>query len=452
MPATPSVPDTAPPRSLQQWLDYQQALHPRQIELGLERVAAIARRLGVARPPHRVITVAGSNGKGSCVALLESILIHAGYRVGAYTSPHILRYNERVRVRGQAVSDRCLCEAFAQVEAVRGRIPLTYFEYGTLAAMRIFQDAGLDVVILEVGLGGRLDAVNLQDPDLALITGIALEHTDWLGPDRETIGREKAGIMRPRTPVVCGDPDPPASLWHHARGLGAPWYALGQDYDYVREGPVWHWRGPVRSWAGLPVPGLAGAIQFRNAATVLMALERLQTRLPVGREAIERGLRSARLTGRFQSLSGRPETIVDIAHNPQAAQVLARDLGQRPCTGETLGVFGVLSDKDVEGMVGAVTEVVGRWYLGALSSERALSREALAAAVGRQVDARRIRVFDSIPAAYLAAREAAGGRDRIVGFGSAYCVAEILALHEAGPGEGLSLQPADGNIVYRSLP
>lgn len=452
MPATPSLSKPASTASLQQWLSYQQALHPRQIELGLERVAVIARRLGVARPQHTLITVAGSNGKGSCVAMLESILVQAGYRVGAYTSPHILRYNERVRVRGQPVSDRCLCAAFQQVEAVRGGIPLTYFEYGTLAAMRIFQGAGLDAAILEVGLGGRLDAVNLQDPDLAVITGIALEHTDWLGPDRESIGREKAGIMRPHTPVVCGDPEPPESLRRRARDLGAPWYALGPHYDYVRQGSLWHWRGPLRSWEGLPAPALIGGIQYRNAATVLMALDRLQARLPVGRDAIERGLRAVRLSGRFQTLARRPETIVDIAHNPQAARVLACDLHQRPCAGETLGVFSALSDKDVESMVQAMAQVVGRWYLGTLSSDRALPREALVGAVGRHVDACRIRSFDNISRAYSAAREAAAGCDRIVGFGSTYCVSEILALHEGGSDEGLSPQPADGTIVYRSLP
>jgi dihydrofolate synthase/folylpolyglutamate synthase len=452
MPATPLVSKPAIRRSLQEWLSYQQALHPRQIELGLERVSAIARRLGVSTPPHTLVTVAGSNGKGSCVAMLESILIHADYRVGSYTSPHILRYNERVRMQAQGVSDRRLCEAFEQVEAARGQTPLTYFEYGTLAAMRIFQDADLDVAILEVGLGGRLDAVNLQDPDLAVITGIALEHTDWLGDNRESIGLEKAGIMRPHTPVVCGDPDPPEGLRRHARDLGAPWYALGQAYRYMREGPLWRWQGPSRSWEGLPAPGLGGAIQYRNAATVLMALDRLQTRLPVGRDAIGRGLRGARLTGRFQTLAGRPETIVDIAHNPDAAQVLAQDLRQHPCAGDSLGVFSVLSDKDVEGMVQATAGVIGRWYLGELSSERALPLEALVAAVGRHVDARRIRVFDGLTAAYLAARDAAGGLDRIVGFGSAYCVSEILALHESGPNEGLSPQPPNGTIVYRSLP
>jgi dihydrofolate synthase/folylpolyglutamate synthase len=439
-------------RSLQEWLNYQQALHPRQIELGLARVAAIALRLGVSTPPHTLVTVAGSNGKGSCVAMLESILIHAGYRVGSYTSPHILRYNERVRVHGQAVSDWRLCEAFDQVGVARGETPLTYFEYGTLAAMRIFQDANLDVAILEVGLGGRLDAVNLQDPDLAVITGIALEHTDWLGDDRESIGREKAGIMRAHTPVVCGDPTPPEALRRHARDLEAPWYAVGQAYRYVREGPLWRWQGPSGCWERLPAPGLGGAIQYRNAATVLMALDRLQGRLPVGRDAIERGLRGVRLPGRFQRLEGRPETIVDIAHNPDAARVLAEDLRQQPCAGDCLGVFAVLSDKDVEGMVQAMEGVIGRWYLGALSSERALPLEGLLGALRRHVGEHRIQVFDGLTSAYLAARDAAGDQDRIVGFGSAYCVAEILALHEPGCSEGLSPQPPNGTIVSRSLP
>jgi dihydrofolate synthase/folylpolyglutamate synthase len=413
---------------LEDWLSWQQALHPHTIELGLERVGEVAARLDVLRPRHKVITVAGTNGKGSCAAMLECILTQAGYKVGSYTSPHLLRYNERVSVCGQTVSDEALCHAFELVDAARGSVSLSYFEFGTLAAMHIFEHTGLDVAIMEVGLGGRLDAVNLQDPDCAIITSIDLDHTEWLGNDRETIGYEKAGIMRARTPAVCGDPHPPASIAKQAMAVGARLYQVGRDFWYAREGQTWTWCGKELSYDRLPLPALRGEVQLQNASTVLMGLSVLSNMLTVEQDHIRRGLEEVALAGRFQRLPGPVEIILDVAHNPAGARVFASTLSAMPVTGRTHGVFAVLADKDVASMIEALGEVIDYWYLAANRSERAMPVNDLYGLLTGKIEAAS-EPFESVAQAFHAACRAAGRTDRIVVFGSAFTVAEVLAMH-----------------------
>lgn len=413
---------------LDQWLAWQQALHPHTIELGLERVSAVARRLDLLTPAHKVITVAGTNGKGSCVAMLEAILLEAGYRVGSYTSPHLLRYNERVCVQRETVSDDALCRAFERVDGAREDTSLSYFEFGTLAAMLIFAQSRLDVAILEVGLGGRLDAVNVQAPDCALISSIDLDHTEWLGDDREAIGHEKAGILRAHTPAVCGDPDPPGSINRCATNVQATLYQLGRDFEFSCTHAEWTWRARSLCYEGLPLPALHGAVQLQNAATALMALTALSDTLPTNETHIRAGLKHVALAGRFQRLPGAVETIVDIAHNPAGTRALAATLRSSPAVGRTFGVFAVLGDKDAASMVASIESVIDRWYLAANRSGRALPVNDLHALLRSRVVAFS-ESFESVSQAYKAAVRSARAGDRIVVFGSAYTVAEVLALH-----------------------
>lgn len=414
-------------------MHWQERLHPRAMELGLGRVCEVACRLGLRRVSRTIVTVAGTNGKGSSVALLESILRVAGYQVGSYTSPHFLRYNERVRLNGSPVDDQTLCLAFADVEAAREGIGLTYFEFGTLAALKAFDQAALDVALLEVGLGGRLDAVNIMDPDLALITSIGLDHTEWLGPDREAIGYEKSGIMRRGSPVVCGDPCPPESVAGQARVVGARLYRLGIDFGFEagRQG-WWTFRGGAGEMPGLPAPALPGKVQIMNAASVLQALELLRGRLPVTREMIEQGLREVRLLGRFQRIHGRVETILDVAHNPDAARMLASTLSERRGNGRVLAVFSALADKDVGGMIEALSARVATWYIAPVGSSRSLPLEGLAAAFSISAPRRPVRGYRSVAEAYGQAVEDARPADSVLVFGSAFTVAEVLPVIQSG--------------------
>ncbi len=313
------------PATLEGWLAYLETLHPKAIAMGLERVAVVHGKMD-ARLACPVITVTGTNGKGSTCAMLEAVLRCAGHRTGLYMSPHLLRYNERVRVRGEAQDDAALIRAFNAVEDARGEVPLTYFEYGTLAALWIFARAGIDVAILEVGLGGRLDAVNLVDADVAVVTSVDLDHMDYLGPTREDIGREKAGIFRAGRPAVCAEPDPPRALLAHALVLGTPIVQIGRDYGYVAEDRQWQYWGPGGRRYGLPVPALRGAYQLSNAATVLAVIDLLRDRLHVPAGAVRDGLITVDLPGRFQVLPGRPAIVLDVAHNPHAARALAATL------------------------------------------------------------------------------------------------------------------------------
>jgi dihydrofolate synthase/folylpolyglutamate synthase len=418
--------------TLDAWLAQIEALHPHGsagIELGLERVAAVKARLG-QREACPVVLVGGTNGKGSTCAMLERILLAAGYRVGLYTSPHLLKYNERVRINGTAVADASLCDAFARVEEARGNAALTYFEFGTLAAWEVFAAADLDAIILEVGLGGRLDATNVYEPACSIVSSIDLDHMDFLGTDREAIGREKAGIFRSGVPAICGDPQPPQSLIDHASATGAALQVLGRDFGYQRQEQQWlYWARPMGAEeirrGGLAFPGLRGDQQLANAAGTLAALDALHQSLPVAMKDIRQGLIGVELAGRFQVLPGRPAVVLDVAHNPQAARVLAANLGSMGFHRNTWAVFGMLADKDIEGVINALGERVTHWLPCTLEGRRAASADFLAGCLR----ARGMLVageFESPAAALACAQENAGEDDRILAFGSFLTVAAAM--------------------------
>ncbi len=415
--------------SLDDWLQWQETLHPSGIDLGLERVARVADRLRCRRPAPVVICVAGTNGKGSCVALLEAILLRAGYRVGCYTSPHLFRYNERLRLQGQAVSDQLLIDAFERVDRARHGETLTYFEFGTLAALDIMCAEALDVALLEVGLGGRLDAVNIVDGDVALVSSVGVDHTDWLGGDRESIGREKAGIFRPARPAVCGDPQPPTSVGEAAARVGAGLRVLGRDFTLQRTGSGWHWQEQRSHQRDLPLPALAGAHQLANAASVLMVLELLADRLPVTRKAIEAGLRWVRLPGRIETVAGKVEQVLDVSHNAQAAEALAEALRRMPLAGKTHAVLGMMRDKDAETFVQVLQSRVDRWYTVGLRTPRASPPEQLAACVAGVVGpAQPVSCCTTVAEALAAIQRRVEPGDRVVVCGSFHTVAEWACL------------------------
>lgn len=412
--------------TLADWLAWQETLHPAKIDLGLERVRAVLRHMGLEYPSYALITVGGTNGKGSCVAMLEAILNSAGYRVGAYTSPHLLRYNERVRVDCAMAGDAALCEAFARVDEARRDITLTYFEFGTLAALDIFARAGLDIAILEVGMGGRLDAVNVLDADVSVVTTVDIDHTAWLGSDREQIGREKAGIFRAGRPALYGDANPPSTIVEYARTLGAELHCFGRDFGYERAAAGWSWWGFNRRRHVLPLPRLRGAYQLKNAATAVTALELLRHRLPVGQQALRIGLSTVDLPGRLQVMDDRGLRICDVAHNPQAATALAEGLRSLPCKGKTHAVIAMLADKDSIGMARALAETVDVWHVAGLACERGATVRQLAPQIRVVAGERSVYEYATVSAALAGAGRAAGNADRIVVFGSFYTVAEAM--------------------------
>jgi len=416
-----------PARELEGWLRWIAEQHPVSIELTLDRVRHVADRLHIA-PSVPVITVGGTNGKGSTCAMLEAMLDRAGYRTGLYTSPHLLRYNERVRISRREADDDALCRAFAAVEAARGEVSLTYFEFGTLAALWLMREASVDVMILEVGMGGRLDAVNIVDADCAVVASVDLDHMEFLGDTRDRIGFEKAGIFRASRPAVCGDPDPPPSLVEHARAIGARLLVAGVDFSALDEGGgQWRYRGPGRSRYGLPFPALRGDYQLGNAAVAITALDTVSDRLPVSAEAVRTGLLTAEIPGRFQVVPGRPTVILDVAHNPHAARVLARSLSRMPPDGgRTIAVFSMLGDKDIEGVVREVKACIDAWYVAPTDGARSTPVSRLREALTRASALDPTHEFDTLPAAWRAAREAARDNDRIVVFGSFHTVAEVL--------------------------
>jgi dihydrofolate synthase / folylpolyglutamate synthase len=362
-----------------------------------------------------VITVAGTNGKGSTCAMLESMLRWGGYRTGLYTSPHLVHYNERVRVAGLEASDERLAASFEAVEAARGDTSLTYFEYGTLGALWVFAQEKVEVLVLEVGLGGRLDAVNIVDADCAVLTSVGIDHVDYLGPDRESIGREKAGIFRAGRPAVIAEPDPPQSV------LAAPGekQLIGRDFGYVDQQSQWSYWGPARKRGGLAHPALRGAMQLRNASAAMCALDTLRERLPLGMQDIRRGLAEVELPARFQVLPGKPQIILDVAHNPQAAQTLADNLGSSGFAPETIAVCGMLRDKDIGGVLRTLAPRITRWHLASLGGPRAASADELSRFVHGEC-------FASPAQAFAAALERAGENDKIVVFGSFLTVGEVL--------------------------
>ena len=413
-------------KSLAEWLEYLEHLHPSAIDMGLERVRSVWSRLGIALELP-IITVGGTNGKGSICAYLESILRHAGVRTGLYTSPHLLRYNERVRIDGVDVDDATIVRAFERIERARGETSLTYFEFGTLAAALIFSEAHLDALILEVGLGGRLDAVNIFDADCAVIASVDLDHMAYLGNDRESIGREKAGIMRSGRPAICADPDPPHTLIDHARTIGAELRLIGRDFGYTAGLLQWNFHGPVAKRAALPLPALRGRHQLANAAASIAALDELKLRLAVSMHAVRMGLATASLPGRYQVLPGRPAVVLDVAHNPHAARALAANLKAHGKFSRTLGVFGMLADKDIGAVIDAVKSQIDAWYVASLDMPRGTHGDALAALVASRDEGKAVHVFAAPLDAYHAAYEIAGEDDRILVFGSFHTVAEVLA-------------------------
>lgn len=414
---------------LKEWLDWQETLHSKKIELGLERIAEVAIKMGVDKPKYKTIVVAGTNGKGSIVSTLESIYHHAGYRVGAYTSPHLIHYNERIRINQKNIDDDSLCNAFNKVDEARGDTSLSYFEFGTLAAMQIFNDSGLDVAVYEVGLGGRLDAVNILDSDVAIISSIGIDHIQWLGATRELIGFEKAGVFRANHIAICGDPDPPNSLVEHANNLGTDISFINQDYSYeMHKADSWSFHSENLNWDNLPIPNLHGEIQIGNAATALMGLSQIDERLPVTRESVERGLVNITLAGRFQRIQSSCEVILDVAHNLDSAKVLATNLsGLKPAT-KTIAIFAVLSDKDVSGIIEAVSGLFDEWHISQLESERTLDKESLKKQLDNYCSDCVIYTHSSIAEAYNTVKNAANETMRIVVFGSFLTVAEVLSL------------------------
>lgn len=412
--------------SLADWLALLEERHRRKIDLGLDRVRQVLAALDLLHPPFDVITVAGTNGKGSSVAMLSAIYERAGYLTGAYTSPHLIRYNERIAVADEPLDDARIVDVFRTVETARGEVSLSYFEFSTVAALVAFRRLGVQVAILEVGLGGRLDAVNAIDAAATIVTSIGLDHQEWLGEGREAIGAEKAAVFRAGRPAVIGDPTPPQSVLTVADDLGACVLAIGSDFSCSAAGDHWAWHGPGRSIDGLPSSSLAGPAGLRNASSVLAVVDALRDRLPVSDDAIREGLGNVRLEGRFQRLSGEVDWVLDVAHNGEAAGVLAEALAGEPVAGRTLAVVGMMGDKPVEAVAKALCSVIDGWFAATPDGERAIEADVLA---GRLSAAGRCSVEScgTVVDACRKARAAARPGDRIVVFGSFYTVGPALA-------------------------
>lgn len=412
-------------RSLSDWLSYLETLHPKTISLGLDRIAMVrqAMNFDLTCP---VITVGGTNGKGSTCAMLESILTAAGYRVGCYTSPHLLRYNERIRIAGSEADDVQIGEAFSAIELARGEVSLTYFEFGTLAATWLFAREKVDVAILEVGLGGRLDAVNIFDTDVAILTSVAMDHMDYLGDTREQIGFEKAGIFRTAIPAICADPKPPATVLQYAADIGADLQLIGRDFGYLAEKTQWQFWGRQSKYYSLAYPGLRGTYQLHNASASLAALDTLKPMLPVNLGDIRTGLLNAELTGRFQVLPGQPTVILDVAHNPHAAAALAGTLKNMGFYPRTFAVLAMLGDKDIAGVIEAVKEQIDTWLVADIAEPRGAKAETLVQALNNAGITSAITCHPTPAAALEDACKQAAGNDRIVVFGSFYTVASAM--------------------------
>lgn len=415
--------------SLHDWLSWQETLHPTEIELGLQRVADVYETLHSEKFHCPIITVAGTNGKGSSVKMLESIYRAAGYKTASYTSPHLLSYNERIGINGTPVEDHWIVNAFQRIDDARGDISLTYFEFGTLAALDIFMQQQPDIVLLEVGLGGRLDAVNIIDSDVALITSIGIDHTDWLGSDRETIGWEKAGIMRQSKPVVYSDPDMPRSIEQYANELGISLYKLNHEFSFCVNKDNWSWKFLDMGWDQLPVPALIGGHQYQNAAGILTVIQLLMDQLPVTYQAICQGLQNSHLAGRFQALPGRPNWLWDVAHNTDSVAQLAQVLADSPVPGRTYALLGMLADKDIHSALRGIKEQIDSWHISPLFTPRSSTAEKLEEvlkSLGVKTD--EIIAHSSIKSAWTELESLVTEDDRLVIFGSFYAVAESMRL------------------------
>jgi len=411
---------------LHEWLEWQEELHFTAIELGLDRCNEVAENMGLLKPNFTVISVAGTNGKGSSVAMLNSILSNSGYKTGCYTSPHLIRYNERIKLDEVEVTDEMLCESFSRIDHARGDVSLTYFEFGTLAALDIFHHADIDIALLEVGLGGRLDAVNCLDADVALITSIDLDHMQWLGLDRETIAREKAGIFRSNKPAICSDPHPPETVLQYAEEIGTTLYIPGRDFNYQLSDDNWSWQWGSVVHEKLPHPSQYNSCQVQNAAGVLMVLNVLDSRMPVAVGAIEKGLKNFSLAGRFQMLSEGTQTILDVAHNNQSAKTLVHNLKQFPNSGKTHIIIGMLKDKDRNSVLGELIEIADYWHTVTISNPRGSDSETIKnelLELGVNVP---ISENDTVADAFHKLKDETGIHDRIVVTGSFLTVGDAI--------------------------
>ena len=411
---------------LHEWLEWQEELHFTAIELGLDRCNEVAENMGLLKPDFTVISVAGTNGKGSSVAMLNSILSNSGYKTGCYTSPHLIRYNERIKLDEVEVTDEMLCESFSRIDHARGDVSLTYFEFGTLAALDIFHHADIDIALLEVGLGGRLDAVNCLDADVALITSIDLDHMQWLGLDRETIAREKAGIFRSNKPAICSDPHPPETVLQYAEEIGATLYIPGRDFNYQLSDDNWSWQWGSVVHEKLPHPSQFNSCQVQNAAGVLMVLNVLDSRMPVAVGAIEKGLKNFSLAGRFQMLSEGTQTILDVAHNNQSAKTLVHNLKQFPSSGKTHIIIGMLKDKDRNSVLGELMEIADYWHTVSISKPRGIDSGTIKDELLELGVNAPITENDTVADAFLKIQDETGIHDRIVVTGSFLTVGDAI--------------------------
>ncbi|MBS3954153.1 MAG: bifunctional tetrahydrofolate synthase/dihydrofolate synthase [Methylomicrobium sp.] len=414
--------------SLKDWLQWQESLHPRVIDLGLQRVGQVFSALQPNYHKPLTLTIAGTNGKGSVVAFLESVYLAQGYKVGTYTSPHILKYNERIKINGIPVSDDLICRAFERIDAVRSGVSLSYFEFSTLAALDIFTQFDLDVQLLEVGLGGRLDAVNIIDTDLAIITSIGIDHTEWLGDTRESIGREKAGIFRRNVPAVVGDPVPPLSLRICADETGAKVSFINQDFHFEKHLHGWDWIGEHVQISNLPFPNLKGEHQYRNAATVIAAITAMQNYLPVDRDALSNGISQVQLPGRFQYIEGKIPVLLDVAHNAQAVETLVDFLKENFSHKRVRAVFSVMKDKDIAGIINIMKPLVFDWFCAPLINNVRSASDAMLQELFESCSVPLVHTgFADAKSAFLAVNQAAEEGDLVLIFGSFFVVSEYLA-------------------------
>jgi dihydrofolate synthase/folylpolyglutamate synthase len=412
--------------SLQEWLNWQESLHPVTIDLGLERVAKVFNTLhpDYQKPP--TITVAGTNGKGSCIATLEAIYRAQDYQVGAYTSPHILKYNERIKINGEPVNDDLICAAFSKIEAARNGISLSYFEFSTLAALEIFKQQKVDIQLLEVGLGGRLDAVNLIDPDVAIISSIGIDHVDWLGETREAIAKEKAGIFRAGIPAVIGDCNPPNSLLTVARAKNADVYRIGEHFSYQKQATSWNWQAGKQSLLHLPHPILKGEHQYRNAASVIFAATCLKHCLPVSEDAIQSGLKNVQLAGRFQLIEGEIPVLLDVGHNPEAVQTLVDYLKATFPDKKIHAIFAMMKDKDIASVLNIMNPVIEDWFFAPLSNPRAASEEQMKRIFSQNSITKVCFGYANFAEVYQAAKKQARQGDLLLVFGSFLLISDCL--------------------------